>query len=308
MVVELWKLTDEEREQIKKEGIDLIVHDELFHIDEMLVGIELEELANFPVRFHRVNRDSNMEEEASKYKFCIIADVGHGRYDHHDCKQFLYDNGVKKTACGLILDEIPLSKRFKQLLLQKTLYGVQVQDAGQKEFKNKFPNVFTFTHCFNAKNTKSPVQDENFQNAYRIAKEVFKNLLYRISEQINDEKPLVAAIKQHRGHIMELENFCLGWQDLTIIYNETADEDNKIVYVIFPTPDKTQFRVQGVPVESGSFECVKFLPKEWRGKEENEINKLARITSAVFVHPNGFIGGARTHEDVIKMAKEALEA
>ena len=310
MIVNILELTDEQRKEIKEKGLDVVIHDELFHIDEMLVIIELEKFCEFPVRYHRVNRDSDMEELAKKYEYCLFADVGHGRYDHHDCQQFTYDNGVKEASCGLVLNDIPLPKRFKELILQKSLYGVQSQDCGQKEFKGKFPNVFTFVHCFNAKDTKSPVQNENFQKALNIAREVFNNLLYRIAEQIADEKPVVEAIKEHHGHIMELKEFCLGWQDVTVAYNneESTKEDDKIIYVVFPSPDKTQFRVQGVPVENGSFECLKFLPEEWRGKEENQINELAGITSAVFVHPNGFIGGARTHEDVMKMAKVALEA
>jgi uncharacterized UPF0160 family protein len=69
-----------------------------------------------------------------------------------------------------------------------------------------------------------------------------------------------------------------------------------------------------VPIESGSFTSRKALPAEWRGLRDvyefvcclndsfnnillhSALDAVTGVTGCVFVHANGFIGGARSRE------------
>lgn len=50
-----------------------------------------------------------------------------------------------------------------------------------------------------------------------------------------------------------------------------------------------------------------FLPEEWRGMRDEELSTLSGIKDCVFVHSSGFIGGNKTREGTLAMARYALK-
>jgi len=98
-----------------------------------------------------------------------------------------------------------------------------------------------------------------------------------------------------KEHLFELES------DLAIGENE------KPIYVIYPDETGGQWRVQAVPVASESFESRRALPEVWCGLRDDELSKASGIDGCVFVHASGFIGGNKTKDGALKLAKLALE-
>lgn len=47
---------------------------------------------------------------------------------------------------------------------------------------------------------------------------------------------------------------------------------------------------------------------EWCGVRDDELSKLSGIDGCIFVHASGFIGGNKTREGALTMARRALEA
>lgn len=82
-------------------------------------------------------------------------------------------------------------------------------------------------------------------------------------------------------------------------------DDNKVIYVIYAGGDS--WRVQAVAVSPSSFVSRKPLPESWRGFRDEELSKISGIEGGVFVHASGFIGGNKTREGAIAMAKKALD-
>ena len=66
------------------------------------------------------------------------------------------------------------------------------------------------------------------------------------------------------------------------------------------------WRVQTVPVEPGSFQSRKPLPKAWMGIRDQELDKVSGIPGCIFVHASGFIGGNKTYEGTLEMARQGL--
>ena len=56
----------------------------------------------------------------------------------------------------------------------------------------------------------------------------------------------------------------------------------------------------------GRFESRKALPAAWRGLRDEELSKESGIDGCVFVHISGFIGGNKTYDGVLDMARKAL--
>ncbi len=78
------------------------------------------------------------------------------------------------------------------------------------------------------------------------------------------------------------------------------------LYVVYPS-QTGQWRIQTVPVELGSFEDKKPLPKLWAGLSDNELQEVTGIDDAMFCHNGLFIAGAESFESTMKMASMALQ-
>lgn len=50
------------------------------------------------------------------------------------------------------------------------------------------------------------------------------------------------------------------------------------------------------------------LLEEWRGVRDQALSELSGIKDCIFVHASGFIGGNKTQEGVLEMARRTLQA
>jgi uncharacterized UPF0160 family protein len=158
-------------------------------------------------------------------------------------------------------------------------------------------------------------EDEKFVAAsQRIGEEFDRALDYFVSawlparalvEKAFTERPQYDA----QGRIMVLSGQSCPWKDHLYALEEENKEAGKVLYVLYPekpTPD-AKWRVQTVPVTKDSFESRKALPKEWRGVRDEELDKVSGVPGCVFVHAAGFIGGNKTFEGALELAKKALD-
>ena len=80
----------------------------------------------------------------------------------------------------------------------------------------------------------------------------------------------------------------------------------KLKYVLYER-DSGDWSVQCIPVEMDSFTSRLPLPEKFRGLRDEELSKAWEIPDCIFVHSSGFIGGNKTYEGVVAMAKSSLE-
>lgn len=113
------------------------------------------------------------------------------------------------------------------------------------------------------------------------------------------------------GRILVLKRQSAPWKDHLYSLEEEQQPAgaSKILYVLYPekpTPD-AKWRIQCVPSASDSFESRRPLPEAWRGFRDEELDGICGVSGSVFVHAAGFIGGNKTFEGALAMAKKALE-
>jgi uncharacterized UPF0160 family protein len=65
--------------------------------------------------------------------------------------------------------------------------------------------------------------------------------------------------------------------------------------------------VQAVSVAPDRFESRKALPEKLRGMRDDDLSKETGIPGCVFIHMSGFIGGNKTYEGALEMARAALK-
>ncbi|KAJ1984922.1 hypothetical protein H4R34_000373 [Dimargaris verticillata] len=108
------------------------------------------------------------------------------------------------------------------------------------------------------------------------------------------------------GQIIVLNTPC-PWKDHIYAVEGKQQVSPPILYVLYPDTTNNQWRVQCVPVESGSFDSRKGLPEVWRGYRDDELSQRVGSDGCVFVHASGFIGGHRSQNGALAMARKAIE-
>uniref|UniRef100_A0A804NUN3 Metal-dependent protein hydrolase n=1 Tax=Zea mays TaxID=4577 RepID=A0A804NUN3_MAIZE len=108
------------------------------------------------------------------------------------------------------------------------------------------------------------------------------------------------------GEIMVLDRFC-PWKLHLFELEEELKTDPLTKYVLYQDERSKSWRVQAVAVAPDRFESRKALPEKWRGMRDDELSAETGIPGCVFVHMSGFIGGNKTYEGALEMARAALK-
>jgi uncharacterized UPF0160 family protein len=106
------------------------------------------------------------------------------------------------------------------------------------------------------------------------------------------------------GQIIILSQFC-PWKEHLSNLEEEQNLGDTIKYILFGDSGGS-WRVQCMSV-GGTFENRLSLPEEWRGRRDEELSAVSGIDGCIFVHMSGFIGGNKTKEGALAMAKKALQ-
>lgn len=109
-----------------------------------------------------------------------------------------------------------------------------------------------------------------------------------------------------KGRILVFEQ-SIPWRDHLFTIEEEKGIKGEAIYVLYGEGPGKNWRVQAVPVSKDSFESRKALPAAWRGIRDDALSEVTGVPGGVFVHASGFIGGNKSFEGALELAKKALE-
>ena len=185
---------------------------------------------------------------------------------------------------------------------------------------NRYNHAFEQASEGDSKEEAQRKEDERFMHASQFVGQQF---VMELADKFRSWLPARAVVKkcfQERnqyddgGRIMVLPHRKEGlpWSDH--LYNlereVSTPKEQQVLYVLFPESGEadTKWRIRSVSVEGAGFDNRKDLPDAWKGVRDAELDKVSGIEGCVFVHASGFIGGNKTFEGALAMAKKALEA
>ena len=150
---------------------------------------------------------------------------------------------------------------------------------------------------------------ENFVKAMTICKEEFLDKLKgdvmgSLASRVYVEEAFASG-SHLDNHVIILPRSCF-WKESLYKVEEELNRKGKTLFVIYPDVSGGEYRIQTVSVTSSSFEFRKGLKEEWRGLEKSALAEKSGIQDIVFCHHSGFIGGAKTIESCLLMAKLSL--
>lgn len=173
--------------------------------------------------------------------------------------------------------------------------------------------VGSFNPSWNDPAPDQDAEDSRFLQASTLIGETFVRKLDFYGRSWLPARDLVAAAVDKRfehdskGRLLVFEQ-PIPWRDhLFTLEKELGIEEGPLYALYGEGPGKPGWRVQAVPVSKDSFESRKPLPEAWRGVRDEKLSEVTGVTGGVFVHASGFIGGNKSFEGALEMAKKALD-
>lgn len=224
----------------------------------------------------------------------IVYDIGRGAFDHHQADKEIRDNGVPYAAFGLVWRE------YGTLILTADEAAVFdehfIQPLDESDNTGTNWMLADIVGRFNPGWDEEQDFDDGFRRAVAFAKEILENE-FRAIQGIRRARGIVErAMEENDGELLILPCY-VPWKTQAI--------GSSYQFAIYPSR-RGGFSVQGVPVSGENPALVCDFPREWWGREAEELKRLSGVATFRFCHATGFLAVTDTLEDAVALARIAL--
>jgi uncharacterized UPF0160 family protein len=243
----------------------------------------------------------------------IVIDVGGeydpdtGRFDHHQRGGAgERENGIPFSSFGLIWQKYGLeicqgNQEVANSVDSGLVSTIDAIDCGHVEGVAQGISLSQTISMFNPTWQEASDFDSCFDEAVDFASRVLTRFIASANGGISAKDIVAKAINDAEDpRVIVLDKYT-PWKRTVHALSAEA------LYMVYPSPSG-QWRIQTVPVELGSFEDRKPLPKQWAGLSDDALKDVTGIDDAMFCHNGLFIAGAESFESTMKMASIALKA
>lgn len=284
----------------------IVTHNGNFHADDVFSIAALKCI--FP-SFNLIRtRDLDIIAKAD-----IVLDVGGvydpdtGRFDHHQRGGAgQRENGIPYSSFGLIWQKYGVeicqgNQELANSVDADLVSTIDAIDCGHVEGVAQGISLSQTISMFNPTWQEDSHYDTCFDEAVDFASRVLTRFIASANGGISAKAIVAKAIENAADpRVIVLEKYT-PWKRTVHALSTEA------LYMVYPS-GSGPWRIQTVPVEPGSFEDRKSLPKPWAGLSDKALKEVTGIDDAMFCHNGLFIAGAESFESTMKMAAMALEA
>ncbi|ETW87238.1 hypothetical protein HETIRDRAFT_59247 [Heterobasidion irregulare TC 32-1] len=318
-------------------------HNGTFHCDEALAVFLLKQTTTYHDAEVKRTRDPKILDTCDiVVDVGAVYDESIKRFDHHQrgfTEVFGHGFSTKLSSAGLIYKHFGreiIANRFQLpqensqvntlwlKMYKEFIEAIDGIDNGISQYSNDIqPKYRSRTDISSRVGWLNPAWNESFDHesvntqfakASKLTGEEFLGRLDYYGKAWLPARDLVAAALNKRnevdasGRIILFEAFAPWKEHLFELESELGiTRETQPFYVLYPDETGGNWRIQAVPVSPESFESRKALPEAWRGVRDDDLSRVSGIDGGIFVHASGFIGGNKTKEGVLEMAKQALK-
>jgi uncharacterized UPF0160 family protein len=285
--------------------ITIATHNGNFHADDVFSIAALKHI--FPSFKLIRTRDLELIGKAD-----IVLDVGGeydpdaGRFDHHQRGGAgERENGIPYSSFGLIWQKYGLeicqgNQDVANAVDAGLVSTIDAIDCGHVEGVSQGISLSQTISMFNPTWQEESDFDACFDEAVDFASRVLTRFVASATGGISAKDIVAKAIDDAEDpRVIVLEKYT-PWKTTVLGLAPKA------LFMVYPS-QSGQWRIQTVPVELGSFEDRKPLPKKWAGLSDKALKDVTGIDDAMFCHNGLFIAGAESFESTMKMASIALQ-
>ncbi|MFT6916139.1 MAG: uncharacterized UPF0160 family protein [Motiliproteus sp.] len=282
----------------------IATHNGSFHADDVF---SIAALKNIYPSFKLI-RTRNLERIAEAD---IVLDVGGeydpdaGRFDHHQRGGAgERENGIPYSSFGLIWQKYGLEicqgdQDVANSVDRGLVSTIDAIDCGHVEGVSKGISLSQTISMFNPTWYEESNFDAGFDEAVAFASRVLTRFIASAKGGVSAKAIVAKAIANAEDpRVIVLEQYT-PWKRTVHALSAEA------LFMVFPS-SSGEWRIQTVPVEPGSFEDRKSLPKPWAGLTDKALKEATGIDDAMFCHNGLFIAGAESFASTMKMASIAL--
>lgn len=283
----------------------IVTHNGNFHADDVFSIAALKQV--FPSFKLIRTRDLELIAKAD-----IVIDVGGeydqetDRFDHHQRGGAgERENGIPYSSLGLIWQKYGAAicqdnQEVADAVDAGLVSAIDAIDCGHVEGIYQGISLSQTIAMFNPTWQEDSDFDSCFDEAVDFACRVLTRFIASASGGLSAKTIVASAIENAKDpRVIILEKYT-PWKRTVHSLSSQA------LYVIYPS-ETGQWRIQTVPIEPGSFEDRKPLPKAWAGLSDKALQEVTGIKDAMFCHNGLFIAGAESFESTVKMATIALQ-
>ena len=271
---------------------EAIVHGGKMHADDILSAALLK-YVNKNIKIYRTR-------EVPEGFRGVVADVGGGRYDHHNLDKFRKDGNGNQlylstgepevyAAFGLLAKDIlPGIVGIKNYFL---LDHQIIRALDSSDNYGTFSDLGYFLSLFNPAWNEDKTFDEGFEDALKYALKFITELINKELARKSAQPYVQSKIAKAEDEILILE-YRVPWQSLA--------KKSKILFAVYPADDDKSYALQTAPsMNSDARNKINKIdmPKYWL---ENPPK------GALFVHKSLFFATFDTLENAINAGKEAI--
>lgn len=286
----------------------IITHNDRFHADDVCAMSTLRILFGDKITEVIRTRDESIIQTGD-----IVFDVGNtydpeiNRFDHHQTEGAgQRENGIPYAAFGLVWKkwgkEICGSQEAADIFDKKLVQTVDASDNGFALYSYSTPDVREYvldTICGSFGPTWK--EGDNYDEAFFEVVDIVEKIIRREIKIAQDKVEAIPLVQKAYDDAQDKRIIVMGeyypWSDVLSKHEE-------ILFVISPSKDKTQWRINAVQKES--FVNRKDFPVSWAGLREEELEKASGVEGAFFCHRKLFLAVALTRESALLLAQKAL--
>ncbi len=299
----------------------LVTHSGKFHCDEVFAYVVLRFALGLNATGvdHQLvrTRDPKLIERAG-----LVWDVGSvhdpacGRFDHHQLGAPTRADGTPYSAAGLIWqvhgehavqallppEQAALASAIAAEIDHSVIRRIDENDNGVGTTRDTSLGLSTLVADCNP-GWDAQQTDAATDTAFLVAADLIDGILRRrvtaLRGRFDAETRIVAAHGASQDpRILELDRG-MPWKGA--VFAHTLP----VLYAVYPVSNGN-WMVDTMPPEPGSFEQRLPLPKTWAGLQGSALAEVSGVPDAVFVHVRRFVGGARSREGALELARRAL--
>ena len=295
--------------------IKVVTHPGSYHADDIFAVATLELVLGQEPTIIRT-RDPELIKQGD-----YVVDVGQiydpkkKRFDHHQeegAGERL--NGIPYASFGLVWKEygekLCVSKEAAEYIDERLVQAIDGPDNGVNIFSVNDKDVRPYLvqdvfQAFQPLWNEDTEHDQVFGAMVDLAKRILSReievahemveakIVIRTVYENSDDKRLIVFSKDHP----------FGRGDTTL----TLAEFPEPIYAVMFRPTHHAWQVASVTENPNTMISRKPLPEAWRGKKDEELQKITGVKEAFFCHRAGFMAMSRNKEGALELARKALE-
>lgn len=285
-------------------NITIATHNGNFHADDVFSIAALKYI--FPTFELVRTRNLDVIQEAD-----LVIDVGGeydseaGRFDHHQRGGAgERENGIPYSSFGLIWKKYGLTicnndQDVANSVDAGLVSTIDAIDCGHVEGVAQGISLSQTISMFNPTWQEDGDFDSCFDQAVEFAHVVLSRFIASANGGISAKAIVAKAITEAADPRLIVLQQYTPWKRTVLNLSKEA------LFMVYPS-QSGHWRIQTVPVELGSFEDRKSLPKSWAGLSDEALQQETGLTDAMFCHNGLFIAGCESFENTMKMASMAL--